>query len=85
MGLGNLSGGELVILLVICLLVFGANRLPEAGRAVGKGLREFTRAWNEARDAVEPGRGGGGGGRRRRSLLHPAPALAGCSSSAVAG
>ncbi|OLC06861.1 MAG: hypothetical protein AUH42_04645 [Gemmatimonadetes bacterium 13_1_40CM_70_11] len=53
MGLGNLSGGELVILLVICLLVFGARGLPEAGKAVGKGLREFRRAWNEARDAVD--------------------------------
>ncbi len=52
MGLGNLSGGELVILLVIGLLVFGARGLPEAGKAVGKGLREFKRAWNEARDMV---------------------------------
>ncbi len=52
MGLGNLSGGELVILLVICLLVFGARGLPEAGKAVGKGLREFQRAWHEARDAA---------------------------------
>ena len=51
--LGNLSGGELLILLLIVLLVFGANRLPEAGKAVGKGLREFQRALGEARDAVE--------------------------------
>ncbi len=52
MGLGNLSVGELVILLVIGLLVFGAHGLPEAGKAVGKGLREFKRVWNEARDVV---------------------------------
>lgn len=51
--MGNLSGGELLILLVIVLLVFGANRLPEAGKAVGKGIREFRRALSEARDAVE--------------------------------
>jgi len=44
MGFGNLSGGEIVILLLIFLLVFGANRLPDAGKAVGKGLREFKRA-----------------------------------------
>ena len=55
--LGNLSGGEILILLVIVLLVFGANRLPQAGRAVGQGMREFRRALNEARDAVEGGRG----------------------------
>ncbi len=48
-----MSGGELVILLVICLLVFGAHRLPEAGRLVGKGLRDFQRAVNAARDAVD--------------------------------
>lgn len=51
--LGNLSGGELLILLLVVLLVFGANRLPEAGKAVGKGLREFRRALSDARDAVE--------------------------------
>jgi sec-independent protein translocase protein TatA len=53
--LGNLSGGELVILLLVVLLVFGSQRLPEAGRAVGKGLREFRRALSDARDAVERG------------------------------
>lgn len=51
--LGNVGGTEIVILLVIVLLVFGAHRLPEAGRSVGKGLREFRRALNEARDAIE--------------------------------
>lgn len=50
--LGNLGGGELILLLVIALLVFGAGRLPEAGRTVGKGLREFRRALTEAQDAV---------------------------------
>jgi len=32
---------ELVIVLVIALVILGPKRLPEAGRAVGKGLREF--------------------------------------------
>jgi sec-independent protein translocase protein TatA len=32
---------ELIIVLVIALIVLGPKRLPEAGRAVGKGLREF--------------------------------------------
>jgi len=51
-GLGNLSGGELILLAVIALLAFGAHRLPDATKAVGKGLREFRRALNETRDAV---------------------------------
>ena len=32
---------ELVILMVVLLLVFGAKRLPEMGRQLGKGMREF--------------------------------------------
>lgn len=53
MGLGNLSGSEILILMLIVLLVFGANRLPEAGKAVGKGLREFKRALSDAQSSIE--------------------------------
>ena len=35
---------ELVVLLVVLLLVFGAKRLPEMGRSIGKGMREFKDA-----------------------------------------
>ncbi len=51
-----MSGAELLLLLVIALLVLGAHRLPEAGRMVGKGLRDFQRALNEARRAVDQDR-----------------------------
>jgi TatA/E family protein of Tat protein translocase len=57
--LGNLSGGELVLLAVVALLAFGAHRLPEAGRSLGRGLRELERAVETARDALRdevPGR-----------------------------
>ena len=50
--LGNLSGSEILILMLIVLLVFGANRLPEAGKAVGKGLREFKRALTDAENSI---------------------------------
>ena len=50
--LGNLSGREILILMVIVLLVFGANRLPDAGKAVGKGLREFKRALSDAESTI---------------------------------
>ncbi len=53
MGLGNLSGSEILILMLIVLLVFGANRLPEAGKAVGKGLREFKRALSDAENSIQ--------------------------------
>ena len=40
----NVGPMELIIVLVIALLVLGPKRLPEAGRAVGKGMREFKDA-----------------------------------------
>ena len=50
--LGNLSVSEIMILMLIVLLVFGAGRLPEAGKAVGKGLREFKRALSDAEASI---------------------------------
>lgn len=43
----NLGGPELIILLVIILVVFGAGKLPEVGTALGKGIKEFRSAQNE--------------------------------------
>jgi sec-independent protein translocase protein TatA len=37
----NLGPWEIIILVVVLLLVFGSRRLPEIGRSVGKGMREF--------------------------------------------
>jgi sec-independent protein translocase protein TatA len=37
----NVGPTELIIVLVIALLVLGPKRLPEVGRSVGKGMREF--------------------------------------------
>jgi len=47
MGLGNLGAGEIVMILVLVLLLFGAKRLPEVGRSLGQGIREFKRATKE--------------------------------------
>src|ERR671916_113466 len=43
MGLGSFGGTELIILLVIILLLFGAKRIPELARGLGSGIREFKR------------------------------------------
>ena len=37
----GISIWELMILLIVLLLIFGAKRLPEMGRSLGKGMREF--------------------------------------------
>jgi len=41
--LGNLGPMELIIILVIVLVIFGAKRVPEIGASIGKGIREFKR------------------------------------------
>lgn len=40
----NLGMPELILILVIALVVFGPGKLPEVGRAVGRGIQEFRRA-----------------------------------------
>ena len=50
--MGNLGFTEIMILLLVVLLVFGAKRLPEIGASMGKGIREFKRSISEASDSV---------------------------------
>ena len=42
--MGRLGIPELLIILTIIILIFGANRLPEIGRGIGKGIRNFRDA-----------------------------------------
>ncbi|MFZ3170844.1 MAG: twin-arginine translocase TatA/TatE family subunit [Carboxydocellales bacterium] len=42
--IGPLGIPELIVILVLALLIFGPGKLPEAGKAVGKGINEFKRA-----------------------------------------
>jgi sec-independent protein translocase protein TatA len=37
----NIGTGEIILLLLLALLLFGAKRLPEIGRSLGSGMREF--------------------------------------------
>jgi sec-independent protein translocase protein TatA len=55
---GPLSWWELAILLLLLLLIFGPKRLPEMGRSLGKGIREFkesiTSSGKDDEDVPEP-------------------------------
>ena len=42
----NLGIGEIALLIVLALVLFGAKRLPEVGRAAGSAIREFKSALN---------------------------------------
>ena len=41
---------ELLVIFLVLLLLFGANRLPEIGKSLGEGIREFKRAMKENSD-----------------------------------
>jgi sec-independent protein translocase protein TatA len=48
--IGRLGVPELIIILLIIILIFGANRLPDIGRGIGRGIRNF-------KDATRDGKG----------------------------
>ncbi len=55
--LPQVGGTELLILLVIILLLFGAKRIPQLARSLGTGTREFRRGISGAYDEGEAGEG----------------------------
>lgn len=57
MGFGQIGFTEILILLVVVLLLFGAKRIPEIAGSFGKGITEFKRNLNDAQKAItEPPR-----------------------------
>ena len=48
----NLGPMEMIFVMVVLLLVFGAKRLPELGSGLGKGIREFKRSMNDIKSEV---------------------------------
>lgn len=48
----GIGGPELMMIMFIVLLLFGANRLPELARGIGKSLREFKKAASGVEDEV---------------------------------
>ena len=49
---GNLGFGEILIILVVVLLLFGAKRIPEIAGSMGKGIREFKKSLNDVQSSV---------------------------------
>ena len=50
---GIFSSAGLIIILIIALIIFGPGKLPELGKALGKGINEFKNATNHDQDKAE--------------------------------
>src|SRR5262245_60822031 len=51
--MGQLGFSEMLVIFVVALLVFGPKKLPELGKSLGKGIREFRKATNELKSTWE--------------------------------
>lgn len=51
---GNVGPFEIAVVLVIVLIIFGPKRLPELGRSLGKGIREFKGSINGEHEDDKP-------------------------------
>ena len=47
------GGGEMLVLFLIVLVLFGAKRIPEVAQNLGKGIREFKRSMREVQDEID--------------------------------
>lgn len=53
-GIGMPGPAELILILVIVLVVFGHNRIPQLGDALGKGIRNFKKSFDKDETEVTP-------------------------------
>ena len=52
LGIFNLGGGEIIVVLVLVFIFFGAKKLPELAKGLGQGIKEFKKATREVTEEV---------------------------------
>src|SRR5882757_7112186 len=52
LGLFNLGGGEIILILALILILFGAKKLPELAKGLGQGIKEFKKATKEVTEEI---------------------------------
>ncbi|HSD64640.1 MAG TPA: twin-arginine translocase TatA/TatE family subunit [Ignavibacteriaceae bacterium] len=50
---GNLGAGEIILILLVILLLFGAKKIPELARGIGKGMSEFKKGLKDVENEIK--------------------------------
>ncbi|MFZ4680244.1 MAG: twin-arginine translocase TatA/TatE family subunit [Flavobacterium sp.] len=51
----GIGGGELILIILIALMLFGSDKIPEIARAIGKGMAQLKNATNEIKSEIQKG------------------------------
>lgn len=51
--IGNMGGYEILLIMLVILIFFGAKKIPDLARGLGRGIREFKDATKEIKDELE--------------------------------
>ncbi len=51
----NLGGGELILIVLVVLLLFGPKKIPEISKGIGKAMREFKKSVQDVEDEIKNG------------------------------
>ena len=50
---GNLGAGEIILIVLVVLILFGAKKIPELARGIGKGMSEFKKGLKDVEDEIK--------------------------------
>ena len=50
---GNLGAGEIILILLVILILFGTKKIPELARGIGKGMSEFKKGLKDVEDEIK--------------------------------
>ncbi len=50
---GNLGAGEIILIVLVILILFGAKKIPELAQGIGKGMREFKKALSDVQEDIK--------------------------------
>lgn len=50
---GNLGAGEIILILLVILILFGAKKIPELAKGIGKGMSEFKKGLRDVENEIK--------------------------------